>query len=82
MRRVLFCLLWFVLIAFVTLAVAGMLVAVNGCPETEEFSVGYDCGKMVSRQFMDTYRLPIIMGALLASIAGTVTGFLPGTKKR
>ncbi|KAB8195623.1 hypothetical protein FKV24_004965 [Lysobacter maris] len=82
MRRVLFCLLWFVLLAFVSLTVAGMVVALNTCPETEEFSVGYECGRMASEQFMARYRLPIVLGALLLSVAGTLAGVLPGTRKR
>jgi hypothetical protein len=82
MRRLLFCLLWFVLFAFVALMVSAMVVALNGCPETEEFSVGYDCGKMASEQFMSKYRLPIIIGTLVLSVVGTLAGVLPGTKKR
>jgi hypothetical protein len=82
MRRLFFCLLWFVLLAIVTLMVSGMVVAVSGCPETEDFSVGYDCGKMVSERFMGKYGLPIAIGALLLSIVGTLAGVLPGTKKQ
>lgn len=82
MRRVLFGLLWFVLIAVSALLLSSVFVAVTGCPETDEFAVGYDCGKTISDAFMARYRLPIILGALLLSIAGTVAGVLPGTKKR
>ena len=82
MRRLLFCLLWFVLFAVVALAISGIFVSLNACPETEEFSVGYDCGKMASEQFMARYRLPIVVGALLLSLAGTFFGVLPGTRKR
>jgi len=82
MRKLLFCLFWFALLAVVALAASGIFVAFNGCPETEEFSVGYDCGKMASERFMAKYRLPIVVGALLLSTAGTFSGVLPGTRKR
>ena len=82
MRRYAFGLLWFVLFTFVALMVGGMVVALNACPETEDFSVGFDCGKMAAEQFKENYRLPIVAGVLLLSIIGTVTGVLPGTKKR
>ena len=82
MRKLLFCLLWFVLFAAVALTVSGIFVALNGCPETEEFSVGYDCGKMASEHFMASYRPPIVIGALLLSGAGTFLGILPGTRNR
>ena len=81
MRRLLFCLLWFVLFAVVALMVSGLAVALS-CPETEEFSVGYECGKAATEQFMGKYRLPIVAGALLLSVAGTLAGVLPGTRKR
>lgn len=80
MRRFLFCLLWFVLFAFVALMVSGMVVALNGCPETGEFSVGYDCGKMVAEQFMGKYRPSMVVGSVLLSIAGTVAGICPGQR--
>jgi len=82
MRRLVFCLLWFVLFAVVALMVSGIVVSLNACPGTEEFSAGYDCGKLVSEQFMAKYRLSIVAGALLLAIVGSLAGVLPGTRRR
>lgn len=85
MRRILFCLLWCALFsvgAVSALAVKGIAVAWDSCPETEEFSVGYDCGRRVAKQLTDRYRMPLVVGALLLAVAGSAAGLLPGTKKR
>ena len=82
MRRILFFLLWFVLLSVTALIASGVIVSLGDCPETEEFSVGYECGKAITEQFMAKWRLPILAGTFLACLAGALTGLLPGTKKR
>lgn len=82
MRRLLFFMLWFVLFTVLALIISGIVIALNSCPDAEEFSVGYDCGKLASEQFMAKYRLPMVVGIFLLSLTGTLAGILPGTKKR
>lgn len=85
MRRLLFSLLWCALLAVAAvsaLAVKGVLVAWDGCPETEEFDVGYDCGKRLAEELNARYRMPLVVGVVLLGLACSAAGVLPGTKKR
>ncbi len=82
MRRLLFFILWFVLFTILALILSGIVIALNSCPDVEEFSAGYDCGKLASEQFMAKFRLPMIAGIFLLCLTGTLSGILPGTKKR
>ncbi|NZA25821.1 hypothetical protein H0E84_05450 [Luteimonas sp. SJ-92] len=83
MRRLVFGFLWFAAFAFVALAGSGIVVSFNAeCPDSETFSAGYDCGKAVAEQFAARYRPLILVVALVLAVVGTVTGRLPGTRKR
>lgn len=84
MRRLLFGLLWCALFAVASvsaLAVNGVLVAWDSCPETEDFDVGYDCGKRLAEELNARYRTPLVVGAVLLALSCTAAGVLPGTKK-
>jgi hypothetical protein len=88
-RRILFGTLWFVVIAFGTLivggAIAGGAALAKNPPPSGSFREGFEDGSQVGAvagaEFRARYRWPIFGVALGFAIAGTATGFLPGTKR-
>jgi hypothetical protein len=88
-RRVLFGTLWFVVIAIGTIVVGGAIaggiaISKNPPPESsfrEGFEDGSQLGAEAGAEFRARYRWPIFGVALGFAVAGTATGFLPGTKR-
>jgi hypothetical protein len=93
MKRVAFGIVWFFVLwlgaGMVGGGIAGVLAQAHTSPPTaaaktfsEGYSRGYDVGRIAGREFGHRYGALILGGALVVSIAGTVTGFLPGTRRK
>ena len=82
-RRLLFGTCWFVVFALGTLVVGGGIAGgAAGADQTDSsFREGYEIGAEAGAAFRARYRWPIFGVALGFAIAGTATGFLPGTKR-
>ena len=76
-KKVLLGLLWFVIIFIVSYVGTGViLLLLILAPETNQ--IKYEAAQM----FRNTYMIFFIIGSLILTILGTITGILPGTKKR
>jgi hypothetical protein len=90
MKRAFFGFLWFIVFAFGSLtiggAVAGGMASANLDVKSKNFSdaysAGHQAGQGAGAEFAAHYAGKILLAALFLSIAGTVFGVLPGTKKR
>jgi predicted phage tail protein len=93
MKRVAFGILWFFAFwlgaGMVGGGIAGVLAQAHTSPPvtaaqtfSEGYSRGYDVGKVAGREFGRRYGALILGGALVISIVGTATGFLPGTRRK
>jgi len=89
-KRALMGLVWFFVIWFLARVVIGAVVggitggqigahAVPGVDNREALMVA---GQNASVQFLQQHGLLVLLGSLLAAVAGTLTGFLPGTRRR
>jgi ABC-type Fe3+ transport system permease subunit len=76
-KKIIFGLMWFLIIFMVSYVGTGvvLLLVILG-PETNQ--VKYEA----ARAFKDAYMLFFLAGSLILAIFGTVTGILPGTKKK
>jgi hypothetical protein len=69
--------MWFVIIFIVSYVGTGViLLFVILAPETNQ--VKYEAAQM----FRNTYMIFFVIGSLILAFFGTVTGILPGTKKK
>jgi cytochrome b subunit of formate dehydrogenase len=76
-KKLIFGLMWFVVIFIVTYVGTGLiLVLLVLGPETNQ--IKYEAAQM----FRNTYMIFFIIGSLILAILGTITGLLPGTKKK
>lgn len=76
-KKILFGLIWFVVIFLVSYAVTGVIfVFLTAGAETNQ--VKYEAAQV----FKDNYMLFFLAGSLILAILGTITGILPGTKKK
>lgn len=88
-RRVLFGVLWLFVIWFAARVVLGAVVGgiaggqagAHAAPGESHQRAGFIAGQTASIAFLQQYGLLILLGSLAASITGTATGFLPGTRR-
>jgi cytochrome b subunit of formate dehydrogenase len=76
-KRVLFGLMWFVIIFMVSYLATGVAVAL--------FTGGIESNQAMyeaAQAFRNTYMIFFAIGSLILTIAGTVAGMLPGTKRK
>jgi hypothetical protein len=88
MKRIVFGIIWFVVISLVGLvgggAVAGAIVGskVAASSFSEGYAKGEQVGHAAGAEFGQKYGGLVLLGALVVSIVGTGTGILPGTKRK
>jgi hypothetical protein len=76
-KKIIFGLMWFLIIFIVSYVGTGViLLLLILAPETNQ--VKYEA----ARAFKDAYMIFFLAGSLILTIPGTVTGILPGTKKK
>ena len=76
-KKSIFGLLWFLIIFIVTYVGTGViLLLLILAPETNK--IKYEAAQM----FRNTYMIFFIIGSLILAFLGTITGILPGTKKK
>jgi ABC-type Fe3+ transport system permease subunit len=76
-KKVLFGLIWFVIIFLVSYLTTGVLVVFPSVDIRSNQAI-YEA----AQAFRNTYMTFFVIGALVLTIAGTVIGVLPGTKSR
>lgn len=80
MKRILMGIVWFVVIYIGSCVAIGMVAgAVAGANDPAH---AQEAGKAIATKIIQPYIPYLLGGSLLLAIIGTVTGFLPGTKKR
>jgi hypothetical protein len=82
MKRVLMGIVWFIVLYLGVLIIGGAIVgalAGAGQPNPQQAA---QAGRLAGNDFGQTYGALILIGSLLVAIAGSVTGILPGTKKK
>ena len=76
-KKILFGLIWFVVIFLVSYIATGVIfVFLTAGAEANQLK--YEA----AQAFKDAYMIFFVAGSLIISIFGTVTGILPGTKKK
>jgi predicted membrane protein len=76
-KRVLFGLMWFVIIFTVSYLGTGVIV-IFSTASSGTYQAMYDA----AQAFRNTYIIFFAIGSLVLAVAGTVTGILPGTKSK
>ena len=74
-KKILYGLMWFVIIFIVTYLGTGIIVVFHNIGTASNQAI-YDA----AQQFRDTYILFFAIGSLILAAAGSLTGVLPGTK--
>jgi hypothetical protein len=79
LKKILFGLVWFVVIFLASYIVGGIIyVNVNEIDTSGGIKTAIETG----RAFRAAYLSYFIVGSLILAIIGTITGILPGTKKK
>ena len=76
-KKLIYGFMWFLIIFIVTYVGTGViLLLLILAPETNK--IKYEAAQM----FRNTYMIFFIIGSLILAFLGTITGILPGTKKK
>ena len=78
MKRVIFGIIWCVVIYFVACVVAGAIA--GGIAGANDPANAAQAGQEAGARVVGENRMWFVLGAVVVSVVGTVTGFLPGTK--
>jgi len=76
-KKLLFGLMWFVIIFMVSYLATGILVVFPTVDIRSKQAI-----HEATLAFRNTYVIFFIIGSLILAVAGTVTGVLPGTKRK
>ena len=88
-KRVFLGIVWFFVIWFLARMVVGAIVGAiaggqagaHAVPGADHKEAAFLASQTAVLNFLQSYGLLILLGSLAASVLGTVTGFLPGTKR-
>ncbi len=83
-RRVLMGVVWFFVLWFLARIVLGAIVGASAgahAAGTPSYTNGYNAGQAAALLFFQKYGLLVLLGALATAVAGTLSGFLPGTRR-
>jgi len=76
--------IWFlarVVIGAVIGGITGIQIGAHAVPGADNQEAIFMAGQNASIQFLHQYGLLVLLGSLMAAVAGTLTGFLPGTRR-
>jgi hypothetical protein len=88
MKRAFFGAIWFFALAFLGVVGGGAVVGfmagskIQATNIADGYAKGREAGSIVGAEFGRNYTGVIVLGALVLSVAGTVLGVLPGTRRR
>ena len=80
MKRVIFGFIWCVVIYLVACTVAGAIA--GGLAGANNPANAAQAGAEAGARFVGENRMWFALGAVVVSVVGTITGFLPGTKTK
>jgi hypothetical protein len=82
MKRIVFGVVWFLVLFFGILFVGSAVVGGIAGSRTQGQQQGAIVGERAGRAFGEKYGTMILLGSLLIAVAGSATGVLPGTRTR
>jgi hypothetical protein len=82
MKRLIMCLVWFVVLYFGIMGVAGALVGSAAGSGGKSFNQGYQFGYVAGQEFGKKYATVVLLIAVGGAMLGTFTDALPGTKPK
>ncbi len=82
MRKLIIGVIWFIVIWFGVIFIAGGIVGFMAGAKTANSEMGAIAGRAAARAFMARSSGIIFIGSVLIAIVGTVAGVLPGTKTK
>lgn len=90
MKRVIFGVIWFIVFFIVLYIVYSIIVGVvvshgMGSAAPRDLQQGMEAGRAFAQAHAGTlamWRLAILIVSIILAVAGAVTGFLPGTRKK
>jgi hypothetical protein len=82
-KKLVFGLIWFAVIFIISYAIGGYIyLKTAGVVPGGGFQAGLDAGRSARSAFRQAYIIYITVGSLTLAVIGTVSGILPGTKKK
>jgi hypothetical protein len=82
MKRIAMGFVWFVVLYFGILGIGGTLLGALAGSGGKNFDQGFQAGRAIDEGFGKKYGTLILIVAISGAILGTVTGSLPGTKRK
>jgi len=80
-RKIIFGLIWFVVIYFLALVIGGAIAgSLSGMQAAQEGISPYEAGSIAGQKFGNTYGAIIFWSILILAVLGSTFGILPGTK--
>lgn len=80
MKRVIFGIVWFVVLWFGILIGGSAVVGGVAASKVQGQQQGASAGERAGREFGERYGAVILFGALAVAVVGSAAGVLPGTK--
>lgn len=88
MKRIVFCIVWFVVFSVGGVMIGGAIVGGMAGSKlkvgnmSEAYAQGKQAGYTAGSEFGHQYGSRMILGAFIAAVIGSVAGVLPGTKNK
>ena len=83
LKKIIFGLIWVIVIFIISYSIGGYIyIKTTGIAISGGFQAGLEAGRAVRGAYQEAYIMYFIIGSLILAILGTITGILPGTKKK